>query len=102
MRLAGAPLALIALHAAACGSPAEADARCGHVVLDHPVLALEHGEQTSALALLSGGCFQESDADPVLGQDQVLLDAHGKPFVGVNTDGSVRALDAAKLTIPRS
>jgi hypothetical protein len=102
MRHAGAPLALVAILATACGSPASTDARCGHVVLDRPLLVLEHGAQTSALALLSGGCFQESDADPVLGQDQVLLDAHGRPFVGVNTDGSLRALDAATLTITKS
>lgn len=105
MRSAAVPLALAtltALHAAACASPAATDARCGGVSFDRPVLVLEHGSQTSALGRLSGRCLEELPPDGVLGQDQALLDAHGRPFVGVNTDGSLRALDPTTLKITRN
>ena len=108
MRPALVPLALVALaascalHAAACASPVATDPSCGHVALDRPVLVLEHGASTSALARLSGGCFTEASPDGVWGQDQSLLDARGRPFVAVNTDGSLRPLDSSSLAITKT
>ena len=92
---------LLALVTAGCSSSAPPASKvCDYVSLPQPLLVLEHGDQgTSALGLLSGGCFDETAGDPVLGQDQMLLDADGEPFVGVNTDGSLRAVDAEKLSV---
>ena len=60
---------------------------------------LEHGDETAALARLSGDCLTETAPDPVLGTDQMLLDAQSAPFVGVNDDGSLRSIVADTLTI---
>jgi hypothetical protein len=92
------PLCL-SLALAGCATPVGRYRSCGHVALDRTVLVLERGEMTSALARLAGGCLEESAPDLVLGQDQNLLDAHGRPFVGVNDDGTLREIDPDTLTI---
>jgi hypothetical protein len=98
---------LLAVASAACSTPAGDGnvTTCGNAGaqgLASPLLVLEHGEETAALARLTGDCLTETPPDPVLGSDQSLLDAHNAgeaPFVGVNTDGSLRSIVADTLTI---
>ena len=92
----------IALTLGACSSPSAAVDTCGHEDPAQPVLVLERGDQTAALARLSGGCFTETGADPILGSDQNLLAAHGKPFVGVNDTGTLLALDVSTLQVTKT
>jgi hypothetical protein len=93
------PVALLA----GCSTPSPGGQTCGFAALPDPVLVLERSEddETAALARLAGGCLDESPTDPVLGQDQFLLQAHatGQPFVGVNTDGSLREIAEDRIAI---
>lgn len=88
----------------ACSSPSGPTTTCGAAAaaLSRPLLVLEHGDQTSSLAKVSGGCLTESSPDPVLGRDDALLEAHGVPFVAVNDDGSLRKVDPDALRITQT
>jgi hypothetical protein len=95
-RVALASLAAPLILVAGCASTPPGGTRCGFTALPDPVIVLESDESTTAaLARLAGGCLdEESVADPVLGADQYLLQAHatGQPFVAVDDDGSLRPL----------
>jgi hypothetical protein len=92
----------LALAVAGCASPSGAVSACGHEDPAQPLLVLERGDQTAALARLAGGCFTETGVDPILGSDQNLLAAHGKPFVGVNDTGTLLAMNASTLQIAQT
>jgi hypothetical protein len=63
-----------------------------------PMLVLEHGDTSAALARISGSTLVESPADPALGTDQNLLwDSKGTPYAGVNDDGSLHIIDPETL-----
>jgi hypothetical protein len=71
--------------------------------LARPLLVLERGGMTAALARITGDSFVESPPDPALGSDQNLLwDRNGRPYVGVNDDGSLRVIDPEKLAITKT
>jgi hypothetical protein len=100
--LVACPLALAACSPAPASGTVTTCADAGAQGLAYPLLVLERSDEAAGLALLSGGCLTETAPDPVLGTDQMLLDVHNggeAPFVGVNDDGSLRSIDAAKLTI---
>ncbi len=94
-----------ALAASACSSSPSADTiTTGWTALPNPLVLLERGTETAALARLAGGTLTETPPDPVLGTDQFLLDAvdaQGNTliFVGVDDDGSLRAIDPVTLQI---
>jgi hypothetical protein len=67
------------------------------------LLVLEHADTSATLANIVGDAFVESPPDPALGSDQYLLwDGNGRPFVGVNDDGSLRAIDPRSHTITQT
>ena len=82
-----------------CASPPAVEESCGHVKTESPVLAVERGDQTSAIARLADGCYVETPPDIVLGYDQNLLGADGRAFVGLNEQGTLRELDVQELKL---
>jgi hypothetical protein len=99
-------LLALALVQAACSSPPSAPTACTPMVsgsphaLARPLLVLERGGPTAALARIEGIDFVEESPDPVLGSDQFLLaDGQGRPFIGVDDDGSVRVIDPEQIVI---
>ncbi len=99
------PIALAApalLALTACSTPDAALTSCGNTTLADPLLILERGDQSAALARLAGGCLTETGPDPVLGTDQNLLAAHARSFVGVNDDGTLRAVDPVTLLLTQT
>lgn len=92
------PLCL-AVAAIGCASPPAPESTCGHVKTARPVIVLERGDQTSALARLADGCLEEAPADFVLGHDQNLLGAGSRVFIGLNEEAVLRELDVSKLEL---
>jgi hypothetical protein len=90
-------LVVCACLAIGCASPPSSEESCGHAKTDRPVLVLERGDQTSAIARFADGCLVETPADPVLGYDQNLLGVDGRAFVGLNEQGTLQELDVQKL-----
>jgi hypothetical protein len=105
MRRIALAAAIVPLVAGCASTPADVET-CGLASLPDPVLVLERSEddQTAALGRYAGGCLDESQPDPVLGQDQFLLQAQatGKAYVAVNTDGSLRAIAEGGITITKT
>jgi hypothetical protein len=104
MRRLAFAAAIVPLLAGCTPTPSPTQTTCGFGPQKEPVLVLERGDETAALARLAGGCLDESQPDPVLGQDQFLLQAHatGQPYVGVNDDGSLRAIAEGGIGITKT
>jgi hypothetical protein len=88
---------ILAVAATGCDAAPETTKTCGYPVLDRTVLVVERGTETSALARLRGGCFEEWPADLALGTDQNLFTAGGHAYVGINDSGLLRQIDPETL-----
>jgi len=89
----------VAALASGCAAPPGPTETCADVTLDRAVLALERGDQTSALGRFAGGCLTEVPPDLALGGDVTLLGAHGRAFVGLDDFGALRSIDPATLAL---
>lgn len=83
----------------ACAAAPDLTETCGYPELDRTVLVVERGDTRASLARLSDGCLTEAPTMILLGEDQILLGAHGQPFVGVNDQGALFRVDVEQLEL---